>query len=193
MAEWPVFAYSAAWRQGRPRDDEDMTLAEFNALPPATAQEKLMDCCGSGRWAATMCAQRPFAEANALFEAADQHWRNLERADWLEAFSHHPQIGEKAAAGSESHRRWAASEQSGARDTAEDVKLRMAEGNRAYLDKFGYIYIVCATGKSAEEMLALLEDRLHNDPVWELQISAEQQRQITRLRLQKLLAGEQTL
>lgn len=169
-----------------------MTLSEFNALPPAMAQEKLMDCCGCERWAATVSAQRPFADANALFEAADHSWRNLERADWLEAFSQHPQIGEKAATGSESHRRWAAGEQSGARDAAEDVKLRMAEGNRSYFEKFGYIYIVCATGKSAEEMLALLEDRLHNDPARELPIAAEQQRQITRLRLQKMLVGEQT-
>ena len=137
-----------------------MTLAEFNALPPATAQEKLMDCCGCARWAATVSAQRPFADANALFEAADHDWRSLDRADWLEAFSHHPQIGEKAANGSESHRRWAATEQSGARDAAEDVKTRMAEGNRSYFEKFGYIYIVCASGKSAEEMLALLRGTL---------------------------------
>jgi 2-oxo-4-hydroxy-4-carboxy-5-ureidoimidazoline decarboxylase len=170
-----------------------MTLAEFNALPPAMAQEKLMDCCGCERWAATVTTQRPFADANALFEAADHDWRNLERSDWLEAFSHHPQIGEKAASGSDSHRRWAAGEQAGVRDAAEDVRLRMARGNRSYFDKFGYIYIVCASEKSAEEMLALLEDRLHNDPARELPIAAEQQRQITRLRLQKLLASEQTL
>ncbi len=169
-----------------------MTLAEFNALPPASAQAKLMDCCGCERWAAAVSARRPFANADALFDAADHDWRSLEGPDWLAAFSHHPQIGEKAASGSDSHRRWAASEQSGARDAAEDVKTRMAEGNRSYLNKFGYIYIVCATGKSAEEMLALLEDRLHNDPARELPIAAEQQRQITRLRLQKLLAGEQT-
>ena len=170
-----------------------MTLSEFNALSPAMAQARLMDCCGCERWAAIVTAQRPFADANALFDAADHQWRNLGRAEWLEAFSHHPQIGEKATRGSESHRVWAAGEQSGSRDAAEDVKTRLVRGNRTYFDKFGFIYIVCATGKSAEEMLALLEDRLHNDPVRELQIAAEQQRQITRLRLQKLLAGEQTL
>ncbi len=109
---------------------------------------------------------------------------------WLEAFSHHPQIGEKAATGSESHRRWAAGEQAGARVATEDVKTRMARGNRDYFEQFGYIYIVCATGKSAEEMLALLEERLQNDPARELPIAAEQQRQITRIRLEKLLAGE---
>jgi 2-oxo-4-hydroxy-4-carboxy-5-ureidoimidazoline decarboxylase len=119
---------------------------------------------------------------------ADTCWRKLEREDWLEAFSHHPQIGEKAATGSASARQWAAGEQSGARSATETVKSKLAEGNRAYYDKFGYIYIVCASGKSAEEMLALLEQRYQNDPARELPVAAEQQRQITRLRLEKLLA-----
>jgi OHCU decarboxylase len=139
-----------------------------------------------------LSAQRPFTDLNALCEAADTHWRNLERDDWLEAFSRHPQIGEKAATGSESHRRWAEGEQTGARIATEDVKTRLAGKNRAYYEKFGYIFIVCAAGKSAEEMLALLEQRLQNDPARELPIAAEQQRQITRLRLEKLLAGERS-
>jgi OHCU decarboxylase len=169
-----------------------MTLAEFNALPPAKAEALLMDCCGCARWAAEINAQRPFADVGVLLEAADNRWQNLGREDWLEAFSHHPQIGEKAASGSQSHREWAEGEQTGARTATEDVKTRMARGNRAYHEKFGYIYIVCATGKSAEEMLALLEQRLQNDPVAELPIAAEQQRQITRLRLEKLLAEERS-
>ncbi len=93
----------------------------------------------------------------ALYKAADSVWWNLERADWLEAFSHHPQIGDKPATGSESARQWAAGEQAGARTPSDDVKSRLARANRAYFEKFGYIYIVCATGKSAEEMLAILE------------------------------------
>jgi OHCU decarboxylase len=169
-----------------------MTLEEFNALPSAKAEAFLMDCCGCARWAAETRAQRPFAGVSALLAAADTLWRHLQREDWLEAFSHHPQIGEKAASGSQSHRRWAEGEQTGARTATEDVKTRMARGNRAYFEKFGYIYIVCATGKSAEEMLALLEQRLQNDPVAELTIAAEQQRQITRLRLEKLLAEERS-
>lgn len=167
-----------------------MTLAEFNALPSTRAESVLQDCCGSARWAARVAAQRPFAGVNALYDVADTIWRNLERADWLEAFSHHPQIGEKPATGSTSARKWAEGEQTGARAVNEDVKTRLAHGNRAYFEKFGYIYIVCATGKSAEEMLALLEQRLQNDPARELPIAAEQQRLITRLRLEKLLAGE---
>jgi len=169
-----------------------MTLDEFNVLPPAKAESVLMDCCGCARWAANVAARRPFASVDSLYAAADAVWQNLERADWLEAFSHHPQIGEKAAVGSASARQWAAGEQSGARAANEDVKTRMASGNRAYYKKFGYIYIVCATGKSADEMLALLDRRLQNDPANELPIAAEQQQSITRLRLQKLLSGEQT-
>jgi OHCU decarboxylase len=169
-----------------------MILREFNALPPAKVQELLMDCCGSARWAAAMSARRPFADFRVLLEAAGNSWQNLRREDWLEAFSHHPQIGERASSGSQSHRLWAEGEQTGTRTATEDVKTRMARGNRAYHEKFGYIYIVCATGKSADEMLALLEQRLQNDPVDELPIAAEQQRQITSLRLEKLLAEERS-
>ena len=169
-----------------------MTLEEFNTLPAAKAEAVLLDCCGCARWAATVSVQRPFTSVRAFYEAADSQWRNLERADILEAFRHHPQIGEKAATGSESSRKWAEGEQTGVHSATDDVKARMARGNRAYYDKFGYIYIVCATGKSAQEMLALLEQRLQNDPARELPIAAEQQRQITRLRLEKLLASEQS-
>lgn len=168
-----------------------MTLAEFNALPSAQAESLLMDCCGSAKWAASVATRRPYATAEALHKAADAIWWNLERADWLEAFSHHPQIGDKPASGSESARRWAESEQTGARAATEDMKARLARANRAYFEKFGYIFIVCATGKTAEGMLAILNQRLQNDLPSELSIAAEQQRLITRLRLEKLLASEQ--
>jgi 2-oxo-4-hydroxy-4-carboxy-5-ureidoimidazoline decarboxylase len=168
-----------------------MTLGEFNALPSAQAESVLMDCCGSVRWAASVSSRRPYETAEALHKSADSIWWNLESADWLEAFSHHPQIGDKPASGSESARQWAEGEQTGARAATEEVKARLARGNRAYFDKFGYIYIVCATGKSAEGMLAILEQRLRNDLPSELSIAAEQQRLITRIRLDKLLATEQ--
>ena len=169
-----------------------MTLEEFNSLLPSKAEAALLDCCGCARWAARVSAQRPFAKVNELFQTADREWWNLKREDWLEAFSHHPQLGEQAATGSESARKWAEGEQTGARVATDDVKTRMAHGNRSYFDKFGYIYIVCATGKSAEEMLALLEQRLQNDPAGELLIAAEQQRQIMRLRVEKLLVDERS-
>jgi len=168
-----------------------MTLDEFNALPSAQAESLLMDCCGSARWAASVAARRPYATVEALHKSADAIWWNLERADWLEAFSHHPQIGDKPAGGSEPARRWAEGEQTGARAATEDVKARLARANRAYFEKFGYIYIVCATGKTAEGMLAILNQRLQNDLPSELSIAAEQQRLITRLRLEKLLVSEQ--
>jgi OHCU decarboxylase len=168
-----------------------MTLAEFNALPAAQAESALMDCCGSARWAASVASRRPYATVEALHKAADTIWWNLERDDWLAAFSHHPQIGDKPASGSESARQWAEGEQTGARAATEEVKTRLARGNRAYFEKFGYLYIVCATGKSAAGMLAILEQRLQNDLPSEISIAAEQQRMITRIRLEKLLANEQ--
>jgi len=167
-----------------------MTLAEFNALPSAQAESMLMDCCGSARWAAGVASRRPYATVEALNKTADSVWWKLGRADWLEAFSHHPQIGDKPARGSDSARQWAEGEQAGARAASEDVKARLDRANRAYFEKFGYIYIVCATGKSAEGMLAILNQRLQNDLPSELSIAAEQQRLITRIRLEKLLAGE---
>src|SRR4029077_9312455 len=175
------------WRRGL----LNLTLAEFNALPSAQAESMLMDCCGSARWAASVSSRRPYTAVEALHKAADAIWWNLERADWLEAFSHHPQIGDKPASGSESARQWAEGEQNGARAATEEGKARLARANRAYFEKFGYIYIVCATGKTAEGMLAILNQRLQNDLASELSIAAEQQRMITRIRLEKLLAGEQ--
>ena len=168
-----------------------MTLAEFNALRPAEAESLLMDCCGSAHWAAGVALRRPYPSTEALHKAADSIWWKLERADWLEAFSHHPQIGDKPAAGSESARQSAAAEQAGVRAATEDVKARLARANRAYFEKFGYIYIVCATGKTAEGMLAILHQRLQNDLPSELSVAAEQQRLITRIRLEKLLASDE--
>jgi len=168
-----------------------MTLAEFNALPSAQAESLLIDCCGSARWAARVNSRRPFANAEVLHKAADSIWWNLEREDWLEAFNHHPQIGDKPASGSDSARQWAEGEQTGARAASDEVKARLARSNRAYFEKFGYIYIVCATGKTAEGMLAILNQRLQNDLPSEISVAAEQQRLITRIRLEKLLAGEQ--
>jgi len=168
-----------------------VTLVEFNVLSSAQAETLLMDCCGAARWAASVASRRPYATVEALHKTADSIWWNLERADWLEAFSHHPQIGDQPAIGSASARQWAEGEQIGARAATEDVKARLARANRAYFEKFGYIYIVCATGKSAEGMLAILNQRLQNDLASELSIAAEQQRLILRIRLEKLLAKEQ--
>ena len=168
-----------------------MTLAEFNALPTTEAESALLGCCGSSRWASQVANQRPYANLEAIYKAADSIWWKLARTDWLEAFSHHPPIGQKPASGTESARQWAEGEQAAARVATDDVKDRLARANRAYFEKFGYIYIVCATGKSAEALLAILNQRLQNDAASEISIAAEQQRLITRIRLDKLLAAEQ--
>jgi OHCU decarboxylase len=136
-----------------------------------------------------MAARRPFASRAALFAAADELCAGLEREDWLEAFGRHPPIGEKRAAAetSATERRWSEQEQSAAARAAAETLTALAEANRAYRERYGYLFIVCAAGKSAEEMLALLRQRLQNDPGTELGVAAEEQRRIARLRLEKLL------
>lgn len=168
-------------------------IARLNALSSEEAQAELLKCCGSTNWARRMTQQRPFPTGGdamrRLLDSADRVWWDLGREDWLEAFSRHPRIGEKAAAkdASAETRRWSEEEQSGTRSAREQVLAALAKANRAYEQRFGYIFIVCATGKSSEEMLALLQQRLQNDPAAELRMAAEEQRRITHLRLQKLL------
>jgi 5-hydroxyisourate hydrolase/2-oxo-4-hydroxy-4-carboxy-5-ureidoimidazoline decarboxylase len=162
-----------------------MTLAELNGLDDAAAVRELLRCCGSTRWAHEMAGARPFASMDAMTAAADTISAGLDRADWLEAFSAHPQIGSSGSSGSSGD--WSAAEQAGAASASSDVLARLSEANREYEARFGYIFIVCATGKSAEEMLQLLEGRLDNDPLIEIRIAAGEQRKITRLRIAKLL------
>jgi OHCU decarboxylase len=128
-----------------------------------------------------MIERRPFSSREAIFNAADEIWKSLAPSDWLEAFAHHPRIGEQTT------NTVAASEQSAIRSADEAIREELAKVNRDYKRKFGYIYIVCATGKTAEEMLAIARNRLNNDPATELAIAAEEQRKITQLRLAKLL------
>lgn len=164
-------------------------LPELNAWPAAEAQSQLLRCCGSSRWAAELARLRPFADEAALLAAADRVWRGLGRADWLEAFSHHPKIGGKDVLREKfkETRQWARGEQAGVAAASEDVLDALARGNEDYEKKFGYLFIVCATGKSAAEMLAILEARLPHGPAEELAAAAEEQRKITRIRLEKLL------
>jgi len=166
-----------------------MTLEQFNQLEPEAAQQSLAQCCVSRRWIARMLAARPFVSSDTLYETADRIWAGLERKDYLEAFGGHPKIGDLASlrARYAGTRQLAAGEQAGALEASEAVLAALAAGNRAYEARFGFIFIVCATGKSAAEMLALLERRLANSPIEELAIAAEEQRKITRLRLEKLL------
>lgn len=164
-------------------------LERLNRLPAREAEAALLACCGSSYWAQRLAAQRPFRSAEDLFAAADELWWQLAREDWLEAFNRHPKIGERRPADGapEPSRRWSAEEQAGARDAAAGTLASLRQANLDYEARFGYLFIVCATGKTAEEMLALLRRRLQNDPGTELRIAAEEQRRITRLRLEKLL------
>jgi OHCU decarboxylase len=157
-----------------------VTLDELNGLSADAARRELERCCGSSRWAIAMTARRPFRTAADLTRAADEVWWSMEGADWLEAFAHHPRIGERSAG-------WARDEQSGARAASETTIKELATLNRQYERKFGHVFLIFATGKSAEEMLAELRRRLSNDPAPELRVAAGEQAKITRLRLEKLL------
>ncbi len=169
--------------------DVSSTVAELDTMTPARAAQLLADCCGSSRWVAAMIGRRPFGSSEGVYAAADEIWRSLGPDDWREAFAHHPRIGEQRSAAQQSERgaAWAAGEQSGVERAAGDTRQALAEVNREYEQRFGYICIVCATGKTADELLAAARERLHNDPGAELQVAAEEQRRITRLRLEKLL------
>ncbi len=166
-------------------------LARLNAFTLQEAETHLRKCCGSKSWARRMVHLRPFPGPEKLLQAADRVWWELQPEDWLEAFRHHPRIGGKASARESARsRRWSSAEQSGTRGVRPELMEALAIANRAYEARFGYVFIVCATGKSAEEMLALLDQRLQNDPGAEIRVAAEEQRKITRLRLEKLLRGE---
>jgi OHCU decarboxylase len=164
-------------------------LEQLNALPPEQAEQEFLKCCGCRNWARSLTDARPFADAATLFQKADSVWWSLRDEDWLEAFRAHPKIGEQKAAATQSEqaRSWSAEEQSGVHDAANETKAALAAGNREYERRFGFIFIVCASGKTSAEMLALLKGRLQNDPETELRVAAEEQRKITRLRLEKLL------
>jgi OHCU decarboxylase len=194
-------------------------LERLNELPPREAEALLLSCCGSREWARQLAAERPFGSAEELAEASDRIWRSLPNEEWLGAFAAHPRLGEVAGTGpaglhpqqfiagtgppglhpqqsiasppnSGRFRDWSRREQAGTKSASSQTLANLAEANRRYEERFGHIFIVCASGKSAAEMLALARARLHNDAQTELEIAAEEQRKITRLRLAKLLEAE---
>ena len=163
-------------------------LAELNDLPQEEAIKTLLDCCGSHKWAESMADERPFQTLEHLFHAAEEKWFCLSTVDHLEAFAAHPKIGEtKSAIHGERFAEWSADEQAGASTAEDPTKAALAEVNRLYHEKFGFIFIVCATGKSADEMLAIAKARVRNSVETELKIAAEEQSKITKLRIEKLL------
>jgi 2-oxo-4-hydroxy-4-carboxy-5-ureidoimidazoline decarboxylase len=164
-------------------------LARWNQLSEEEAENEIVVCCGSRAWARRMASRRPIADEELLLTASDEVWRSLSEQDWMEAFQSHPRIGESAA--QTVNRRsaaWSANEQRNVSREADTVKAELAQGNREYERRFGRIFIVCATGKTGAEILEILRDRLHNDRTTEMREAAEQQRQITRLRLKRWLS-----
>lgn len=156
-------------------------LTRLNALAPDGAEALLLTCCGSNAWAQQVAAARPFDTFEDLLATADRVWWSLDRLDWLEAFAAHPQIGDKAGSA------WSREEQAGTHGADAATLDELRRLNDEYAARFGYVFIICATGRTGAEMLEALKQRLQNDPEAELRIAAEEQRQITHLRLSKLV------
>jgi len=167
----------------------EFTLEAFNQFDNPQARDLLQQCCGSTKWIEEMLNVRPFKSKSSMIQWADDIWNSLSEHDWLEAFQHHPQIGDLESLRSKfaSTQHLAISEQIGTTQASDAVLEQLAFYNQEYLHKFGYIFIICATGKSAQEMLEALKARINNDTSEELTIAAEEQRQITSLRLNKLI------
>lgn len=163
-------------------------LSALNAMPPGVASASLLACCGARAWADAMTAARPFADREQLYDTADRIWRGLAPDEWRRAFAAHPRIGERHAKRDAGTRAagWSEQEQSAAAADASTL-AELAEVNRAYEDRFGHVFLVCATGRPAADLLANAKKRMTNDPATELAVAAEEHRQITRLRLARLL------
>ena len=166
-----------------------MTLESLNALTSSEAMAQFELCCGASNWVRMMESNRPFNSTDNLFQKAESIWFSLSTDDWFEAFTHHPKIGNMDSLRNKFHNTKSLSEneQSGVNDASENTLINLAESNQLYEDKFGFIFIVCATGKSSKEMLALIKTRLENNSETEMKSAAIEQNKITQIRLQKLL------
>ena len=165
-----------------------MNLEELNQGDSEQACIELLKCCGSSQWTEKMLAARPYNSVSHLLELEGQIWSDLGEVDYLEAFAAHPKIGaSKPPDNAKNTESWTGKEQAGMMSADEQTKLKLKTENQKYAEKFGYIFIVCATGKSASEILELLRIRLENSPETELEIAAGEQMKITNLRLNKML------
>lgn len=167
-----------------------MTLPTLNTLPIDQAARALSRCCGATNWVNQMVNERPFLNKDDLFKKAEMIWYSCREKDWLEAFSHHPKIGDTASLEKKfaTTKEWSGEEQKSVTTAGKETIQRLAEGNRVYEKKFGFIFIVCATGKSAKEMLEMLDARIGNSYEDELKIAMAEQHKITLIRLEKLLS-----
>ena len=166
-----------------------MTIESLNSLIYSEANEQFELCCGAANWVIKMNQNRPFQNKDDLYQKSESIWFSLSSKDWLEAFTHHPKIGNIESLRKKFHNTKSISEneQSGVNDAAESTLKNLAESNQLYEDKFGFIFIVCATGKSADEMLTLIKIRLNNNVNAEMLNAAKEQNKITQLRLKTLL------
>lgn len=166
-----------------------MSLESLNAMSATEAAEVLRTCCAADRWVEGMVAARPFADRDDLHRKAEALWPAMTERDWLAAFDAHPKIGDVKSLKAKyaNTHALASGEQSSTAAASDDVLHRLKDGNDAYHEKFGFIFIVCATGKSADEMLALLEARLPNTRAQEIENAGREQAKITHLRLDKLV------
>jgi 2-oxo-4-hydroxy-4-carboxy-5-ureidoimidazoline decarboxylase len=167
------------------------SLVRWNTLAAEEAAREILPCCGSHAWAEKLAAQRPFPIPESLFAASDAVWLTLPESEWQQAFDSHPRIGQShAQAATAQSLAWSSGEQSAAMASQDDAaKHALAEGNRDYEAKFGRIFLVCTSGKSTHEILAILRARMGNTPEQELREAVEQQRQITQLRLRRWLGA----
>jgi OHCU decarboxylase len=166
-------------------------LERLNAAPHSDAIAAFATCCAASAWATAMASLRPYRDVDALLATADSVWQELGPDAWRTAFDGHPRIGERkaAAATTTTEARWSEQEQAGVAHADAGVQGRLAAAQQEYEARFGHIFLICATGRSAAEMLDELERRLGNDPDTELRVAAEEQRKITRLRLEKVLTS----
>lgn len=186
------------WRHQQPAgpwtagmtEREQRALRRLNGQSFEEAKAELLRCCGASRWAEAMARARPFRDAEHLHSEAEWLWSQTKPEDWYEAFSHLPRLGgpERLSERFATTATWTSQEQRGVEGADEAVLKALDEANRAYEEKFGFIFLVCATGKSAEELLGLLRERMRNPPDEELRVAAREQLRITRIRLEKLLA-----
>lgn len=158
-------------------------IVSFNALPSDAAEERLFACLANRSWAARVVAGRPYTGIDDVMRSAEAAWSGLPDADWLRAFAAHPRIGERGGHAPES----SDVEQKRVTGGAAETLATLAHENRAYEARFGHVFLISASGRTAEEILAALRERMGNDPATELRIAAHEQRKITRLRLEKLL------
>ena len=164
-----------------------ITLEQFNLLREAETERRLLACCGSIAWAREVAAGRPYYDFNQLLATGDRVWASLTPDDWREAFARHPRIGERAGSVRSTAEHWSEREQARARDSSVATLAELAALNAEYEQRFGHVFLICATGKTADEIVASARTRLHNDSDTELRVAAEEQRRITHLRLRKFL------